>query len=288
MKAHSCGDSRLTCIDCQAQICPACLEQCPVGNRCRKCTGRFTGHITKLPLPIMLRTGAAAAALGFAYGFFYESLMGGFYIWFLVYIGGVFAGKFLHKLANHKYGKTVIATIASGIIIGAFLSPAQDSMLGKPTDSSFMGLKVNEEELIANAPVIAKKRFPEFEQQFKASGKAETFSVKAPFEENGAIDHMWIKVSGIDGKKINGTIQGLSPKLPNLKAGSDVTVESDQIEDWLYTRNGEEVGNFGIGMVERLKRRGETEWMGAGWVWINIAILIAGAISPVLAVRIKN
>lgn len=236
----------------------------------------------------MLRTGAGAAALGFAYGFFYESLMGGFYIWFLVYIAGVFAGKFLHKLANHKYGKTVIATIASGIIIGAFLSPAQESMLGKPTDSSFMGLKVDEEEMIANAPVIARKRFPEFEQQFKENGKKETFSVKAPFEENGAIDHMWIKVTGIDGKKIEGTIQGVSSNLPNLKAGSNVSVEADQIEDWLYTRDGEGIGNFGLGLVERLKQRGETQWMGAGWVWINIAILIAGAISPVLAVRIKN
>jgi len=236
----------------------------------------------------MLRLGGGAAVLGFAYGFFYEALMGGFFIWFLVYIVGCVAGKILHKLANYKLGKAVIATIACGIVAGALLSPARDSMLGRPTKSMFMGLSIDEEDLKANAPVIAKKRFPEFEQKFKESSANEAFRVKVPFEEDGTFEHLWVRVKSIDGNKISGEVQGVSSKLAKLKTGSEVTVTTDQLEDWQYTRDGESIGNFGMELTERLKQNGEVSWMGAGWVWINIAILIAGAISPVLAIRVRN
>lgn len=36
---HTCGDSRLKCVDCSAQVCPSCFVACPVGNRCQKCSG---------------------------------------------------------------------------------------------------------------------------------------------------------------------------------------------------------------------------------------------------------
>jgi hypothetical protein len=29
-------------------------------------------------------------------------------------------------------------------------------------------------------------------------------------------------------------------------------------------------------------------WMTQGWIWINLAIMLAGVISPVLAIRLKN
>lgn len=37
---HSCGDSRLQCVDCAGQVCPQCALPCPVGNRCRTCGTR--------------------------------------------------------------------------------------------------------------------------------------------------------------------------------------------------------------------------------------------------------
>jgi hypothetical protein len=43
---HSCGDSRLKCVDCSAVVCPSCMIACPVGNRCQSCSGLPKGAVT--------------------------------------------------------------------------------------------------------------------------------------------------------------------------------------------------------------------------------------------------
>lgn len=289
MKTHSCGDSALSCIDCQAQICPSCMEQCPVGNRCRKCSGRFTSHLTKLPMPIMLRTAAGAVVVGFAFGCFYQFFQGGFYIWFLVYFLGCLLGKGLHKLASYKLGKRVLATMIVGVIAGALLSPAQGEMLGHPSNSSFMGVKVDKQSIIEQAPAIARHRFSTFEQAFRDKAPQDTFAVQAPFEDSGAVEHIWFKVTKIDGSDIKGLLTSEPKKLSNLKEGSEVSTKVDKIDDWMYTHNGQDIGYFGMDPDERVRKYGDDDaWMTQGWIWINLAIMLAGVISPVLAIRLKN
>ena len=289
MKTHSCGNSALTCIDCQAQICPSCMEQCPVGNRCRKCSGRFTSHVTKLPLPIMLRTAAGAIAIGFAFGCFYKFFSGGFYIWFLVYFLGVLLGRGLHRLANYKLGKRVLATMIVGVIAGALISPAQGEMFGVPSDSSFMGIKIDKESIKEQAPAIARSRFAEFEKAFRNKSPQDSFSVQAPVDDGGMVEHLWIKVNEIEDSTITGTLANSSKKLPNLKVGTQVTTQSAKIDDWFYSHDGIDVGFFGMDPDERVSKYGsDFGLMTQGWIWINLAIMLAGVISPVLAIRLKN
>lgn len=289
MKTHSCGDSALSCIDCQAQVCPSCMEQCPVGNRCRKCSGRFTSHLTKLPMPVMLRTAAGAIGVGFAFGCFYQFFHDGFYIWFLMYFLGCLLGKGLHKLASYKLGKRVLATMIGGVVIGALISPAQGEMFGHPSDSSFMGIKIDPESVAEQAPTIARRSFDSFETAFRNKHSQDHFSVKAPVEDNGAVEHLWIKVGKIEDTTITGTLASAPTKLANLKAGSEVSTKVEKLDDWAYSHNGQDAGNFGMDPDERVRTYGDPDgWMTQGWIWINLAIMLAGVVSPVLAIRLKN
>lgn len=237
----------------------------------------------------MLRTAAGAIAIGFAFGCFYKFFSGGFYIWFLVYFLGVLLGRGLHRLANYKLGKRVLATMIVGVIAGALISPAQGEMFGVPSDSSFMGIKIDKESIKEQAPAIARSRFAEFEKAFRNKSPQDSFSVQAPVKDGGMVEHLWIKVNEIEDSTITGTLANSSKKLPNLKVGSQVTTQSDKIDDWFYSHDGIDVGFFGMDPDERVSKYGsDFGLMTQGWIWINLAIMLAGVVSPVLAIRLKN
>lgn len=176
-----------------------------------------------------------------------------------------------------------------GVIAGALLSPAQGEMLGHPSNSSFMGVKVDKQSIIEQAPAIARHRFSTFEQAFRDKAPQDTFAVQAPFEDSGAVEHIWFKVTKIDGSDIKGLLTSEPKKLSNLKEGSEVSTNVDKIDDWMYTHNGQNIGYFGMDPDERVRKYGDDDaWMTQGWIWINLAIMLAGVISPVLAIRLKN
>src|ERR1700735_1884951 len=100
---HSCGDSLLKCIDCSTQICPKCLVQCPVGNRCRQCTNKFTSHLLQVDFSSIIR----ALSGGFLAGMLFTGLerflpLGGFFMFLIVYMLGTFVGNLIFKIAKRK------------------------------------------------------------------------------------------------------------------------------------------------------------------------------------------
>ena len=120
---HSCGDSRLTCVDCSGTICSKCFVQCPVGFRCRNCSKRFDSHLIVVSPWIMIRTVLSCIALGSIYGFVLPGGGPSFFNFLIPYFVGALSGKVVHKIAGYKLGKKVIASIVSGLLIGIILSP---------------------------------------------------------------------------------------------------------------------------------------------------------------------
>src|SRR4051812_4329147 len=103
---HTCGDSKLGCVECSAQVCPKCMVICPVGNRCRPCADKTSSHALKVTPAVLVRTGLAALAIGAVFGFSSGHLpLFGFYSWILLYVIGVAVGNFLHKISGYKFGK---------------------------------------------------------------------------------------------------------------------------------------------------------------------------------------
>jgi hypothetical protein len=123
---HNCGESKLKCIDCEGQVCPKCMVQCPVGNRCAKCTKRFTSHVLKVDLWSILRGLFGGIIAGLLFGLLEIFCpVGGFFILILVYFLGVLAGNIIFKLAGRKIGSKMAITAALGALIGSvcFVSP---------------------------------------------------------------------------------------------------------------------------------------------------------------------
>ncbi len=116
---HKCGESMLKCIDCDSKICPKCMVQCPVGFRCPKCTTRFTSHLLKIDIWVLIRGffGGLVAGLLFSILQVFAPL-GGIYMLFFVYFIGAFVGNILFKISGRKLGGKVAASVAFGILAG--------------------------------------------------------------------------------------------------------------------------------------------------------------------------
>lgn len=129
---HSCGDSALRCQDCNEKVCPKCFVQCAVGNRCKKCAGRFTSHVLLVPTPVLLRTLGFTILLGIVFGFIEPAIhhIGyGFYGYLAILAGSFFVGKLVHRVAGYKMGAKITTAIIAGVLIGMAIGPMRDHVL---------------------------------------------------------------------------------------------------------------------------------------------------------------
>jgi len=118
---HSCGDCALRCIDCNAQICPKCLVECPVGNRCKNCAKRFTSHVLQIDFWVVLRSFIAAFVAGLLFAFLQALFpLGGFYMLTLGYLFGCLVGNIIFKIAGRKLGSKIAVIVAIGLLAGRF------------------------------------------------------------------------------------------------------------------------------------------------------------------------
>jgi hypothetical protein len=135
---HNCGASKLQCIDCSGPICPRCLVQCPVGNRCKNCTKRFDSHLLKVNFGVIARALLGSAVLGFLFNVLDGFLpLGGFYMLFLAYFIGGLAGGLLFQISGRKIGPKVATTVAIGLLLGSLSSGLvwqniQAALIGMP------------------------------------------------------------------------------------------------------------------------------------------------------------
>lgn len=139
---HTCSpDSALKCVDCNCQVCPKCFVQCAVGNRCKKCTERFTSHVLIVTPKILLKLFAASLVLGYAWGYVGPNLDFGYIGYFLIFFAAVFAGRLLHKIAGYKIGMRPVAVVLVGMAIGLALGPYQQEIMA----TLQMGQPINEQ-----------------------------------------------------------------------------------------------------------------------------------------------
>lgn len=119
---HSCGDSKLTCIDCSAIICGKCLVQCPVGFRCDSC-GNVKNPLTSITPLIVAKTLAICGVAGFVGGWILPFIGVPFLTCILAYFLGIIIGRLLARVIDYKMGRGVGTTIVFGVLIGMSFSP---------------------------------------------------------------------------------------------------------------------------------------------------------------------
>lgn len=119
---HSCGDSKLTCIDCSAVICGKCMVQCPVGFRCGSC-GKISNPLTAVTPFLVAKTLGLCALIGFGFGHAMQFIDLPWIGVIICYFVGLVTGRFLTRFIDYKMGRNIGTTIVFGLLIGMSLSP---------------------------------------------------------------------------------------------------------------------------------------------------------------------
>lgn len=103
----------------------------------------------------------------------------------------------------------------------------------------------------------AKQTLDSFDYAFKNNTRIFTFfGLKKKFEENGNVEHIWIRnIQGFENGKYIGVIDNLPEKIKSVKLGDTVEINEKDISDWMYIKNSELHGGYTI----RLLRERMTE-----------------------------
>ena len=97
------------------------------------------------------------------------------------------------------------------------------------------------------AAAEAKRRWPEFVAAFNEQRPGRKCAVKyaAPIK-GGGDEHIWIMVTALGSGTISGTLGNAPAEDIGLKLGDAVTIQTDDVEDWLFTDGQSMTGGFSV------------------------------------------
>jgi len=72
------------------------------------------------------------------------------------------------------------------------------------------------------------------------------FEVKKPFIQGDQVEHIWLSDVRFVGNRFQGRLDNRPRKIRGLKLGQLVSVNPDEISDWLYVDNGKLVGGYTV------------------------------------------
>jgi uncharacterized protein YegJ (DUF2314 family) len=81
--------------------------------------------------------------------------------------------------------------------------------------------------------------------QHPTPGKTD-FQVKKPFIQGTHVEHIWLSDVQWDGHRFQGRVDNRPHDIQGLKVGQLVSVNPNEISDWMYVDNGNLVGGYTI------------------------------------------
>jgi uncharacterized protein YegJ (DUF2314 family) len=108
------------------------------------------------------------------------------------------------------------------------------------------------------AEAEARRRFPEFEAAF-IKNDGNNFSIKARISTETNSEHIWVQVDTITPDGIKGRLGNEPVNLGDLKLGSSVEIQRDQVEDWSFLRRGKPVGLFTVAVIQQIQAENSTK-----------------------------
>lgn len=142
--------------------------------------------------------------------------------------------------------------------VAAWSEETPDLLLADDPISSVFGepslvpvMKVEDAAVLAEATAQARREFPEFERAFRA-GDGSDFTVKAPITRDDNTEHIWVSVEEIRDGVVRGRLENEPVALEGLRLGSVVEVPCAEVDDWVYLRGEERVGEFSRPVFEKM------------------------------------
>jgi uncharacterized protein YegJ (DUF2314 family) len=105
----------------------------------------------------------------------------------------------------------------------------------------------NQHAAMRKAVTNAQKTVRQFIDALEQPAPGETdFEVKKPFVQRGKIEHIWLSDVKFLGGRFQGTVDNVPEEIKGLKLGQVVSVNPDEISDWMYIKSGRLVGGYTI------------------------------------------
>jgi uncharacterized protein YegJ (DUF2314 family) len=114
---------------------------------------------------------------------------------------------------------------------------AESTYYQVPSDHAAMHRAVSEARKTVKRFIIALKH--------PAPGQID-FEVKKPFIQGNEVEHIWLSNVEFVGNRFQGRVDNEPRKIRGLKLGQLVSVNPDEISDWLYVDNGRLVGGYTV------------------------------------------
>jgi uncharacterized protein YegJ (DUF2314 family) len=100
---------------------------------------------------------------------------------------------------------------------------------------------------IDRATQRARRTVPEFVQALDHPLPGDRdFAVKKLFIKDGKAEHIWLTDVHFTGNRFVGLVDNTPMYIPGLKLGEKVSVNPNEVSDWMYVRNGQLVGGYTI------------------------------------------
>ena len=77
----------------------------------------------------------------------------------------------------------------------------------------------------------------------KKSGDT-AFEVKKAFVDSDKVEHLWIRGVTFDGKNFHGAVDNQPVEIANAHPGQRVTVAPQEVDDWMFLKNGKLMGGY--------------------------------------------
>ena len=100
-----------------------------------------------------------------------------------------------------------------------------------------------DEDAMEAAIARARSEVDDFIADFQ-QGQSQDYSVKAPIEDEGEVEHFWLTDITYDGESFTGNIGNDPGIVSNVEFGQKYTIAKGEISDWMYFRDGKMYGNY--------------------------------------------
>lgn len=124
---------------------------------------------------------------------------------------------------------------------------------GEPLVTAFS----EEDKDMSAAMAKARDTLPEFERRLKNPPESQAhLALKARFDENGEVEHMWINDVQITDGGYRGTLGNEPVHVTSVKFEDPVMISRDRVSDWMAIDDGTLVGGFTL-RVQRARMSNE-------------------------------
>lgn len=140
----------------------------------------------------------------------------------------------------------LVATFFAVITLPARADNPIAKELQTKTEPEYFQVK-NEHAAMHQAVIHARKTVGKFIGALKhpAAGQID-FEVKKPFVQGNEVEHIWLSDVQFTGSRFQGRVDNTPRKIRGVKIGQLVSVNPNEISDWVYIDNGKLVGGYTI------------------------------------------